>query len=35
VRCRKCEEGREQEQSHARQLDQRRESSLFTDVFPN
>ena len=32
VRCRTCEERREQEQKHARQLDQRRESSLFPEV---
>jgi DnaK suppressor protein len=32
VRCRACEERREQEQRHARQLDQRRESTLFPEV---
>ncbi len=32
VRCRACEEKREQEQKHARQLDQRRDGALFPEV---
>ena len=34
VRCRECEESREKDQRHARQLDDRRDNSLFPEVVP-